>query len=74
MTGLTSSPDCTIAAILYQVSNIHHVARAHLLADRHRHDADRAGAGDQDVLAHHVVGQRGMNGVAERVEDRRDVV
>ena len=37
------------------------------------HDADRARAGDQDVFANDIEGQRTVHGVAERVEDSRDV-
>ena len=50
------------------------VARADEARDRHRHDADRARAGDQHVLADHVEGEGGVRGVAERIEDRGDVV
>ena len=50
------------------------VARADMAADRDRHQADRPGAGDQHVLADEVEGQRGMDGVAERIEDRGDLV
>ena len=51
-----------------------HVARADLLRDGHRHDADGAGAGDQHVFAHHVEGEGGVRGVAEGIEDAGDVV
>ena len=50
------------------------MARADALGDGHGHDADGAGAGDQHVLAHHVEGERGVRGVAERIEDAGDVV
>ncbi|MGW2406806.1 3-hydroxyacyl-CoA dehydrogenase NAD-binding domain-containing protein, partial [Streptomyces sp. NPDC001739] len=40
---------------------------------RRRHQADRPRAGDQDVLADQRERQRGVHGVAERVEDRGDV-
>ena len=49
------------------------VARAGVAHDRGRHAADRAGAGDEHVLAEHGEGERGVDGVAERVEDRGDV-
>ena len=49
------------------------VAGADMADDRGRHRADRAGAGDQHVLADHVQLQRGVDGVAERIEDRGDV-
>ena len=38
------------------------------------HDADRAGAGDQHILAHEVERQRGVHGVAERIEDGAEFV
>ena len=41
--------------------------------DRRGHHPDRAGAGDDDVLAGHGQLQRGVRGVAERVEDRAEV-
>ena len=49
------------------------VAGAGMAGDRGGHRADRAGAGDQHVLAEHVPLQRGVDGVAERIEDRGDV-
>ena len=48
----------------------HHVARADVLADARGDDADRAGAGDQHVLAHHVEFQRAVRGVAVGIEER----
>ena len=39
-----------------------------------RHDADRPGAGDQHVLADEVEGERGVDGIAERIEDGADLV
>ena len=39
-----------------------------------RHDADRPGAGDQHVLADEIEGERGMHGVAERIEDGAELV
>ena len=45
-----------------------------VLGNRHGHDADGAGAGDQHVLAHHVEGEGGVRGIAERIEDAGDVV
>jgi hypothetical protein len=36
------------------------------------HDADGAGAGDQNVFAEHVEGEGGVNGIAEWVEDGGD--
>ena len=50
------------------------VARADVAGDRRRHDADRAGAGDQHVLADQVERQRGVRRVAEGIEDRRELV
>ena len=52
----------------------HDVARADVPRDRRRHDADRPGAGDEHVLADQVERQRRVRRVAERVEDRRDLV
>ena len=51
----------------------HGVARAGVPRHGRRHDADGAGAGDQHVLAQHGEGKRGVDGVAEGVEDGRDV-
>src|SRR5258706_878656 len=45
-----------------------------MLGDRRGHDADRSRAGDQHVLADQVERERGMSGVAERIEDRREIV
>ena len=42
--------------------------------DGRGHDADRAGAGDQHVLADDIEGERGVHGVAERIEDGADLV
>ena len=49
------------------------VARARVADDGGRHDPDRPGAGDQHVLAEHGERERGVDGVAEGIEDRRDV-
>ena len=38
------------------------------------HDADRPGPGDQHVLADEIEGERGMDRVAERIEDRAKFV
>ncbi len=50
------------------------VAGAGVADDRGRHAADRAGAGDEHVLAEHGEGERGVHGVPERVEDRGDLL
>src|SRR3546814_4059749 len=47
------------------------MACADPFADTGSDDADRAGAGDQYVLADHVELQRAMRGVAERIEECR---
>ena len=47
------------------------VARPGVAHDGGGHDADRPGAGDQHVLAEHVERQGRVDGVAERIEDRR---
>ncbi len=51
-----------------------HEARAGVAHDRGRHEADRPGAGDQHVLAEDRERERGVDRVAERVEDRGHVV
>ena len=45
------------------------VPRAAMPGNRHRHDADGAGAGDQHILADDVERQRRVRGVAERIEN-----
>jgi hypothetical protein len=52
----------------------HHVTRADMAADGGGHDADGAGAGDEHVFAHQVEGERGVHGVAERVENGGQLV
>src|SRR6185295_11105284 len=49
-------------------------ARADVARDRRRHDADRTGARDQHVLADEIEGERRVRRVAERIEDRREIV
>ena len=51
-----------------------HMARADMAADGGRHDADRPGPGDQHVLADQIEGERGVHGIAERIEDGADLV
>ncbi len=55
-----------------------HVARTDVLADAGGDDADRAGAGDQDILTDQVEFQRTMGSIAVRIEERgqlgRDLV
>ena len=46
----------------------------HVAGDGDRHDADGPGAGDEHVLADQVEGEGGVRGVAERIEDRGDLV
>ncbi len=50
------------------------MARPDVARDRARHDADRPGAGDQHVLADEIESERGVDGVAERIEDRAELV
>src|SRR4030067_1184133 len=50
------------------------VARADVAGDGGGEDPDRARAGDQHVLADHVEGERAVRRVAERVEERGDLV
>ncbi|MCY1356045.1 hypothetical protein D9M69_424840 [compost metagenome] len=52
----------------------HHLARTRALGNQCPHDADRPGAGDEHVLADEIEGKGGVHGIAERVEDRRDLV
>ena len=64
---------CQFEAIRIHVGD-DDVPRAGVTHDRRGHDADRAGAGDQHVLAQHGKRQRGMHGVAQRIENRGHVV
>ena len=48
------------------------VAGAGVAGDGRGHDADGTGSGDEDVLAEHREGERGVDGVAEGVEDGGD--
>src|SRR5690554_5774489 len=50
------------------------MARADETHDRSGHDADGAGARDQHVFAHDVEGKRRVNRVAERIEDRGNLI
>ena len=50
------------------------MARAAVTRDRDRHDADRTRPRDQHILAYDVERQRRMRRIAERIEDRGDVV
>ena len=50
------------------------MVRADVARDRPGHDADRPGAGDQHVLSHQVESERGMDRIAERIEDRAELV
>ena len=50
------------------------MARADMARDRARHDPDRPGAGNENVLADQIEGERGMHGVAERIEDGAEFV
>ena len=45
----------------------HDFARAGHFRDRHRHATDRAGAGDEHIFADEIEGERGVNGVAQRI-------
>ena len=38
------------------------------------HDADRAGTGDQHILADEIEGQRRVHGIAQWIEDGADLV
>ena len=41
--------------------------------DRPGHDSDRPGARDQHVFASEIEGEKGVDGVSERIEDRADI-
>ena len=64
---------CELQAIVVDVGD-DDVARADEAHDRRGHDADRPGAGDQHVLADDVERERGVHGVAERIENRGDLI
>ncbi len=51
-----------------------HVTGARVARDGRGHQPDRAGAADQHVLAEDREGERGVDRVAERVEDRGDLL
>ncbi len=52
----------------------HDLARADALRHQRAHDADRSAAGHQHVLADQIEGQGRVDGVAQRVEDRGNLV
>ncbi len=52
----------------------HHVAGAGMARDGGGHQPDRAGSGHQDVLTEDREGQRRVHRIAERVEDRGDLL
>ena len=52
----------------------HDIPGARVADDGRRHEPDRAGAGDQHVLAEDRERERGVDRVPERVEDRRDLL
>ena len=62
-----------VAAVLIGVGD-DDVARASVASDGGSHDADGAGSGDEDVFAEDGECERGMDGVAEGIEDRGDLV
>ncbi len=49
-----------------------HMARARMLRHRRGHNSDRTSAGNKHVLTKHGEGERGVDGVAERIEDACD--
>ncbi len=49
------------------------ISRGGVLGHGGSHDSDRPRAGDQDILAQHRERQRGMDGVAEGIENRGDI-
>src|SRR5690606_23094627 len=61
-----------LQALLAHIGD-HDVAGARVAGHGGGHQADGSRPGDQHVLADDREGQRGVHGVAERVEDRGDV-
>ena len=47
---------------------------ADVAGDGAGHNADRAGAGDQHVFADEIEGERGVDRVAEGIEDRAEFI
>jgi hypothetical protein len=52
----------------------HHLPGADAAGHERTHDADRAGAGHQHVLAHQIERERRVHRVAEGIEDRPDFI
>ena len=52
----------------------HHMPRPHMPRHRRRHDPDRPRPGDQHVLAHQIEPQRRVHRIAQRIENRPDLV
>ena len=52
----------------------HHVPSACVPCDCRTHQAYRARSGDQHILTQHREGQGSVNGVAERIENGRDIL
>ena len=48
-------------------------ARARHFRDRHRHATDRARAGDEHIFADEIEGERGVNGVAQRIRTGNNI-
>ena len=67
-----TQPDGQFEPAVDQVGN-HHVAGTRVATDRRRHRADRAGAGDQNILPQQVELKGRMHRVAEGVEERRNI-
>src|SRR5262245_46326325 len=61
-----------IESVLVDVGD-HDVARASKADDRDGHQANRTGAGDQYICSQHREAERGVDGVAEGVEDGGDI-
>ena len=49
------------------------VARAGMFADRNGHATDRSRAGDEHIFADQIEGERGVHGVAERIETGKHI-
>ena len=57
-----------LEAVVVDVGD-HDIARARMPNDRRGHDSDRAGARDQHILAQDIERERGVHGIAQRIED-----
>ena len=56
-------------AVIIEIGD-HDVAGSGMSGNRRSHDSDRASSRDQNVFTEHVERQRGVDSIAERIEDR----